>query len=131
MKSLISNFLPKLVFLALKKLVTLSTTREKNFFSNFEHYDLTIGMKFECEILYAYTNTSQVLDPTVTYLKFCQKLKIFTSHQKRVVFARFESFWQFGGQFTLGVKRPSKPEGLDSKRIFSIALTVLNFSLIF
>ena len=104
MKSLISNFLPKPVFLALKKLVTLSAIREKNFFSNFEHYDLTIGMKFECEILYAYTNTSQVLDPTVTCLKFCQKLKIFTSHKKRVVFARFESFWQFGGQITIGVK---------------------------
>jgi hypothetical protein len=39
-----------MVLLALKKLLTLSTTRGKKKFSNFEHYDLTIGKEFEYEI---------------------------------------------------------------------------------
>jgi len=42
-----SKKLIKLIFLAHKILQTQYATREKNFYFNFEHYDLTIGEEFK------------------------------------------------------------------------------------
>ena len=55
--------------MAHKTLQTHFATSEKNFFFNFEHYDLTIGEEFESKTWRTHTCTSQVLDPTVTYTK--------------------------------------------------------------
>jgi hypothetical protein len=42
-KRLNPYLLPKMVFLASETLLSLSGIGEKNFFFNFEHYDLTNG----------------------------------------------------------------------------------------
>ena len=78
LKRLHSNLLEKMVFQAPKTLLSYFTTREKNFSSNFERYDLTNGEESIAKIWYTHTCTSQVLDPTVTFLIIHQKKKIFT-----------------------------------------------------
>ena len=74
-----------MVFLALKKLVTLSTPREKNFFSNFESYNLTNGEEYEFKFWCTWSCTSYVLDPTVTYFNTRHKMENLTLHWKRAV----------------------------------------------
>ena len=69
MKSLRSNLLLKVVFLALKILQTHYATRKKNVFSNFKRYDLIDDEEFESKIWGTYRCTSKVVDLTVTYLK--------------------------------------------------------------
>ena len=49
-KSLSSNLLLKLIILAHETLQTDFATKDKNFFSNLEHYDLTNGKEFESEV---------------------------------------------------------------------------------
>ena len=50
LKNLKSNLLLELIFLAYETLQTHFATREKNFFANFEHYDLTNNKNFESKI---------------------------------------------------------------------------------
>ena len=85
LKRLTSNLFLKLVLLAHKTLGTHLATREKNLFSNSEHYDLTNDKEFESKIWDTYTCTSKVLDPTVISPKIHQNLKTYTLYWKNLI----------------------------------------------
>ena len=94
-KSLTSNLLLKLVFLAHETLEIHFATREKNFSFNLERYDLTNGKEFESNIWDTYTCTSKVLDPTAISPQNTSKLKnlhLVLKESNFRVFSTFEAF---------------------------------------
>lgn len=88
--NLTSNLLFKLVFLTHKTLDIHFITREKNFFSNLEHYDHTNGKEFESKIWGTYTCTSKVLDSTINFPQNTSKPKNLHLVLKE---SCFEDFW--------------------------------------
>ena len=88
--------------------------KEKNFFSNFEHYDLTNSKEFESKFWSTCTHTSKVLDPMVTSSKIHQNLKTYTLDWKKSVLRDFCSYEAFRLQGLRGLN--SKVVG--SKRAY-------------
>ena len=95
LKSFTSNLLLKLVCLAHETLETHFATREKNFFSNLEHYDLINDKEFESKIWGTYTCIRKVLDPTVISPQNTSKLKNLHLVLKESSFEGFDSFEAF------------------------------------
>jgi hypothetical protein len=65
---------PKMVFLASEKMLYISGTVEKNFFFNFEPYDLPNGKEWVSKIWWACRHTSYLQDLTLGSTK---RLSIF------------------------------------------------------